>query len=79
MRRRLLAEQLPPINDSKQMHKLFSVVGWRLQGHAIELIIAKNEADAKDYAVRELGFIKVDNTSLASDCVHIVGQVRNQN
>ena len=74
-----MAEQLPPMHGRKQMHKLFSVVGWRLQGHAIELIIAKSEADAKDYAVRELGFIKVDNTSLASDCVHIVVQARDQN
>jgi hypothetical protein len=79
MRRRILAEQLPPMHGSKQMHKLFSVVGWRLEGHAIELIIARSEADAKDYAVRELGFTKVDNTSLASDCVHIVVQARNQN
>jgi hypothetical protein len=79
MRRRILAEQLPPMHGSKQMHKLFSVAGWKLEGHAIELIIARSAADAEDYAVRELGLIKVDNTSLASDCVHIVVKVWNQN
>jgi hypothetical protein len=41
-------------------------MGWRPEGHTVELIVAKSEAE--DYAVRELGFIKVDNISLASDC-----------
>ena len=67
------------MHGSKRMYELFSVVGWRLEGHAIELIIAKSEADAEDYAVRELGFIKVDDTSLISECVHIIVQARNQN
>jgi len=67
------------MHDSKQMHELFSVVGWGLEGHAIELIIAKSEADAEHYAVRELGFIKVDDINLISDCIHIVVQARNQN
>jgi hypothetical protein len=79
MRRRTLAEQLPPMRRSKQVHKLFSVVGWKLEGHAIELIVAESEADAEDYAVRDLRFVKVDNTSLASDCVHVAVQARNQN
>jgi hypothetical protein len=67
-----LAEQLPPKHGSKQVHNLFSVVGWKLAGHAIELIVAENEADAEDYAGRNLGFVKVDKTSLVSDCVHVI-------
>jgi len=67
-----LAEQLPPKHGSKQVHNLFSVVGWKLAGHAIELIVAENEADAEDYAGRDLGFVKVDKTSLVSDCVHVI-------
>jgi hypothetical protein len=67
------------MHGSKQVHKLFSVVGWKLEGHAIALIVAKSEADAEDYAVRDLGFVKVDNPSLASDCVHVVAQARKQN
>jgi hypothetical protein len=54
-------------------------VSWKPEGRAIELIVAKSEADAEDYAVRELGFDKVDNTSLVSDCVHVIVKVRNQN
>jgi hypothetical protein len=64
---------------TKQVHNLFSVAGWKLEGRAIELIIAKSEADAEEYAVRDLGFVKVDNISLASDCVHVVAQARDQN
>ncbi|HWO33648.1 MAG TPA: hypothetical protein VNO32_33035 [Candidatus Acidoferrum sp.] len=67
-----MAEQLPPKHGSKQVHNLFSVVGWKLAGHAIELIVAENEADAEDYAGRDLGFVKVDKTSLVSDCVHVI-------
>jgi hypothetical protein len=72
MGRRTLAEQQPQQHRGKQLHKLFSVVGWKLEGRAIELIVAKSEADAEDYTVRELGFVKVDNTSLVSDCVHVL-------
>jgi hypothetical protein len=72
MRKLTLTEQLPPMHSSKQVHQLFSVVGWTLEGHAIELIVAKSEADAEDYAVRGLGFVKVDKTSLVSDCVHAI-------
>ena len=61
----------------KQVRNLFSVAGCKLGGHAIELIIAKSEAEAQDYAVRNLGFVRVDNISLASDCVHVL--VRDQN
>jgi hypothetical protein len=67
-----VAEQRPPMQGSKQAHKLFSVVGWKLEGRAIELIIAKSEVDAEDYAGRDLGFVKVDKTSLVSDCVHVI-------
>jgi hypothetical protein len=72
MGRRTLAEQQPQQRRGKQLHKLFSVVGWKLEGRAIELIVAKSEADAADYTVRELGFVKVDNTSLVSDCVYVI-------
>jgi hypothetical protein len=65
------------MHGSKQVHQLFSVVGWKLEGHAIELIVAKSEAE--DYAVRDLGFVKVDNISLASDSVHVVARARDQN
>jgi hypothetical protein len=50
-----------------------------LKGHAIALIVAKSEADAEDYEVRDLGFVKVDNTRLASGCIHIVAQALKQN
>ena len=39
--------------------------------HTIALIIAGSEADAEYYALHELGFVKVDNTSLVSDCVYV--------
>ena len=65
-------EQLPPRHSGKQVHQLFSVVGLELEGHAIELIAAKREADAEDYTVRHLDFVKVDKTSLVSDCVHVI-------
>jgi hypothetical protein len=65
-----LADQ-PPTQRSEQEHKLFSVMGWNLQGHTVALIIAESEAYAEKYALHELGFVKVDSTSLASDCVHI--------
>ena len=66
-----LVEQLPPAHSRKQVHKLFSVMGWKFEGHTVELIIAGSEANAEDYALRELGFVKVDSSSLASDSVHI--------
>jgi hypothetical protein len=66
-----LADQLSPAQRSEQERKLFSVMGWNLQGHIIGLIIAKSEADAEYYALHELGFVKVDGTSLASDCVYV--------
>jgi hypothetical protein len=72
MGRRTLAEQQPQRHCGKQLCKLFFVVGWKLEGRAIELIVAKSEADAEDYTVLELGFAKVDNTSLVSDCVHVI-------
>jgi hypothetical protein len=72
MRRRTLAEQQPPMHGSKQVHELFSVVGWKPEGRAIELVVAKSKAQAEDYAVRELGFVKVDNTSLVSNSVHVI-------
>jgi hypothetical protein len=46
-------------------------MGWKPEGHAVELIIAKSEADAEYYAVHELDFVKVDSASLASGRVHV--------
>ena len=45
----------------------------------MELIVAKSQADAEDYAVLDLRFVEVGNTSLVSDCVHVAVQARNQN
>ena len=66
-----MAYPLPPTQGSKQERVLFSVMGFNPQGHIVALIIAKSEADAEYYALHELGFVKVDNTSLVSDCVHV--------
>ncbi|MGB2663489.1 MAG: hypothetical protein WAK48_05770 [Candidatus Acidiferrum sp.] len=65
-----MAEQ-PSGHGSKQEHKLFSVMGWIVQGHTVELIVAKSEADAEYYAIHELGFVKVDGTAMISDHVHV--------
>ncbi len=62
---------LPPTQGSKQEHVLFSVMGLNPQGHTVALIIAGSEADAEYYALHELGFTKLHNTSLVSDCVYI--------
>ncbi len=51
-RRSVLAEQLTPAQPSKQEHRLFSVVGQRLEGGATALIIAATEADAEYYALK---------------------------
>ena len=53
-----MAEQPPSVHRSKQVHKLFSVMGWIVQGHAVELIIAESEADAEYYALNELAFVE---------------------
>ena len=66
-----MADPLQPTQGSKQERVLFSVMGWNPQGHTVALIIAKDEAAAEYYALHELGFVKVDSTSLASDCVHV--------
>jgi hypothetical protein len=68
---RPLADKLPPTRRGQQERKLFSVMGWNPKGHTVGLIIAKDEADAEYYALHELGFVKVDGSSLASDCVYI--------
>jgi hypothetical protein len=66
-----MVEQPPSFHRSKQVHKLFSVMGWIAQGHAVELIIAKSESDAECYAIHELGFVKVDCTAMVSDHIHV--------
>jgi hypothetical protein len=67
VRRNTLVKQ----NDRIHEHTLFSVMGQKLTGHAVALIIAASEADAEYYALHELGFISVSATSLVSDSVHI--------
>jgi hypothetical protein len=54
----------------KQEHNLFSVIGQKLTGQAIALIIAAAEADAEDYALHELGFVTVCATTLVSGSVY---------
>ena len=66
-----MADPLPPTQGSKQEHVLFSVTGFNPQGHTVALIIAGSEADAEYYALHELGFVKVDDTGLVSDCVYV--------
>jgi hypothetical protein len=57
--------------ESKHEQNLFSVLGQKLTGHAIALIIAATEADAEYYALHELGFVTVSSTSLLSDSVYV--------
>jgi hypothetical protein len=66
-----LVQQNDPMQPINQEHNLFSVIGQKLTGHAIALIIAASEADAQYYALHELGFITLSATSLVSDSVHI--------
>jgi hypothetical protein len=57
-----VVKQSDPMQPSKQEHNLFSVMGQKLTGHAVALIIAASEADAEYYALHELGFISVSAT-----------------
>ena len=66
-----MVQQNDPMQPINQEHNLFSVIGQKLTGHAIALIIAASEADAQYYALHELGFITLSATSLVSDSVHI--------
>ena len=70
-RRRALPERLSPGQPRKQQHSLFSVIGEKLDGHALALIIATTEADAEYYALHELGFVTVSEAGLVSDCVYV--------
>jgi hypothetical protein len=65
-----VVKQSDPMQPRKQEHNLFSVIGQKLTGHAIALIIAAAEADAEDYALHELGFVTVSATTLVSDSVY---------
>jgi len=65
-----VAEQPTPGGPSNEEHSLFSVLGQKLAGPAIALIIAASEADAEYYALHELGFVIVSMTSLVSDTVY---------
>jgi hypothetical protein len=66
-----LAEHHIPGQPSKQEHNLFSVLGQKIEGHATALIIATTEADAKHYALHELGFVSVSIAALVSDSVYV--------
>jgi hypothetical protein len=52
-------------------HSLFSVIGEKLDGHTVALIIAKTGPDAEYYARHKLGFVTVSKTGLISDCVYV--------
>jgi hypothetical protein len=47
------------------------VIGEKLDGHTVALIVATTEADAEYYAFHELGFVTVSETGLVSDCVYV--------
>jgi hypothetical protein len=71
VRRNALVDQKDPMSSSKQEHSLFSVMGQKLTGHATALIIADIEADAEYYALHELAFVTLSETTLVSDSVYI--------
>jgi len=66
-----LAEQHTSAHPSKQEHSLFAVMGQKVGGRASALIIAAVDADARYYALNELGFISVSDTFLVSDSIHV--------
>jgi hypothetical protein len=59
-----LTEQHNPAQPSKHEHRLSSVMGQKLTGHAMTLIIGAAEADAEYEALNELGFVTVSETIL---------------
>jgi hypothetical protein len=64
-------EQSNPANRSKLVRRLFSVLGEVCEGRVTALIVADTEAAAEFYALNELGFLKVTESYLASDTLHI--------
>jgi hypothetical protein len=66
------------VKQSNRMHEhtLFSVMGQKLTGHAMALIIADLEADAEYYALHELGFVALSDTTLVSDSVYVESDTR---
>ena len=62
--------------SSKQEHNLFSVMGQKLTGRATALIVADLEADAEYYALHELGFVVLSDTTLVSDTVYLESDTR---
>jgi hypothetical protein len=68
----VLADQIPPGQGSKRERKIFSTMDSRLSGPTVALIFAESRADAEYYALHELGFVRVDSTTLASDFVHVM-------
>ncbi len=56
---------------SKQEHSLFCVMGEKLAGSAMALVIATSEADADYLALHELGFVSLSATVLVSDSVYV--------
>ena len=63
-------------NDRIHEHTLFSVMGQKLTGHATALIIADLGADAEYYALHELGFVALSDTTLVSDTVYLDSDIR---
>jgi hypothetical protein len=51
-------------------------MGQKLTGHATALIIADLEADAEYYALHELGFVALYDTTLVSDTVYLESDTR---
>jgi len=66
-------------NDRIHEHTLFSVMGQKLTGHATALIIADLEADAEYYALHELGFVALSDTTLVSDTVYLESEYKGMN
>jgi hypothetical protein len=66
-----LRDPTSPWQPNIQEHRLFSVMGEKLDGAATALIIAASEADAEYYALDKLGFVALSMTTLISDSVHV--------
>jgi hypothetical protein len=66
-----MPERPRPDQLSKQEHSLFSVMGEKLAGRAMALVIATSEADADYFALHELGFVSLSVTILVSDSVYV--------
>ena len=66
-----MKKQLTPLQRSKHERTLFSVMGRKHDGPATALIIAPTQTDAESYALDELGFVAIVDTTLVSAAVHV--------